>query len=247
MLGAAGREWLGAQHRFSCAPPRAMAAACARCSSSSSLSSSPAVPATANPRARARPCTTSRRGASRRARDSSAAAKRVTSGASPAARLPNCASSAPNTPPGCALAWRRCRATARASASATPRIRSSRHLSCATSANARRRSRQPAPACAPRSSCVCSVGWPTPTRRSLAYVRASQVPARRMASASATSSTADALRRSASAYLMTPSFFPTFVNAPIAASTCSLVCPADSCTRMRASPRGTTGNENPIT
>src|SRR5581483_11500469 len=43
------------------------------------------------------------------------------------------------------------------------------------------------------------------------------------------------------AHFTTPSFFPTFANASIARSTCFGSCAAESCTRMRASPFGTTG------
>lgn len=42
-------------------------------------------------------------------------------------------------------------------------------------------------------------------------------------------------------YLITPSSFPTFTKALIALSSCSFVCAAESCTRMRASFFGTTG------
>ena len=44
-----------------------------------------------------------------------------------------------------------------------------------------------------------------------------------------------------------PSSLPTVTNAAIARSTSSVECPADSCTRIRAAPLGTTGYENPIT
>lgn len=47
--------------------------------------------------------------------------------------------------------------------------------------------------------------------------------------------------------LSTPNSAPTSVKAAMARSICSGVCAAESCTRMRACPRGTTGNENPIT
>ena len=42
-------------------------------------------------------------------------------------------------------------------------------------------------------------------------------------------------------HLMTSSSLPTFTNAAMALSRCSRSCPADSCTRMRACPLGTTG------
>lgn len=42
-------------------------------------------------------------------------------------------------------------------------------------------------------------------------------------------------------YFNTPSSFPTSVNAATAFSRFSRVCPADSCTLMRACPLGTTG------
>lgn len=41
--------------------------------------------------------------------------------------------------------------------------------------------------------------------------------------------------------LSTPNSLPTFANAAKALSSCSLVCAAESCTRMRACPCGTTG------
>ncbi len=45
----------------------------------------------------------------------------------------------------------------------------------------------------------------------------------------------------------TPNSRPTATNAATAWSTCAGVCAAESCTRMRACPRGTTGKEKPIT
>ncbi len=42
-------------------------------------------------------------------------------------------------------------------------------------------------------------------------------------------------------YSITPNCFPTLINAAIALSRCARVCPADSCTRMRACSLGTTG------
>ncbi len=45
----------------------------------------------------------------------------------------------------------------------------------------------------------------------------------------------------------TPISRPTFVNARTARSRSSISCAALICTRMRASPFGTTGYENPIT
>ena len=42
-------------------------------------------------------------------------------------------------------------------------------------------------------------------------------------------------------YLRTPSFLPTLMKAAIARSSCSRVCPAESCTRILACPFGTTG------
>lgn len=118
-----------------------------------------------------------------------------------------------------------------------------------------------------RAAARSSEPEPSPTdRATLAHASASapapapasaSAPARAFASASAPAShharprvrLSPGVRRASAAgrHWMTPSFLPTLVNAAIAASTCSFVCPADSCTRMRASPRGTTGNENPIT
>ena len=49
------------------------------------------------------------------------------------------------------------------------------------------------------------------------------------------------------ACLSTPNSAPTSVKAAIARSTCSGLCAAESWTRIRAWPRGTTGNEKPIT
>ncbi len=46
---------------------------------------------------------------------------------------------------------------------------------------------------------------------------------------------------------MTPSDLPTFAKEAAARATCSGECAAESWTRMRASPLGTTGNENPTT
>ena len=46
---------------------------------------------------------------------------------------------------------------------------------------------------------------------------------------------------------MAPSCLPTFANAATARSICSGVCAALIWVRMRALPRGTTGNEKPIT
>src|SRR5579872_2733312 len=46
---------------------------------------------------------------------------------------------------------------------------------------------------------------------------------------------------------MTPSSRPTAVNASSAFSSCSRDSAADICVRIRAWPRGTTGNEKPIT
>lgn len=46
---------------------------------------------------------------------------------------------------------------------------------------------------------------------------------------------------------ITPSCLPILVKAAIARSMCSLECAADSCTRIRAWPCGTTGYEKPIT
>ena len=51
----------------------------------------------------------------------------------------------------------------------------------------------------------------------------------------------------AAAQLMTPSFLPTCLNASTVLSTSSKLCAADSCTRIRALPLGTTGKLNPIT
>lgn len=48
-------------------------------------------------------------------------------------------------------------------------------------------------------------------------------------------------------HAITPTARPQRVNAVTARSTCSGVCSALSCTRMRASPRGTTGNEKLVT
>ena len=45
----------------------------------------------------------------------------------------------------------------------------------------------------------------------------------------------------------TPSERPTFVNAPTARAMCSGRCAADSCTRMRERPLGTTGKKKPFT
>src|SRR4051812_25308162 len=49
------------------------------------------------------------------------------------------------------------------------------------------------------------------------------------------------------AHFRTPSSAPTALNAVIARSTSSKLCAADSWTRIRAWPRGTTGKANPIT
>ena len=46
---------------------------------------------------------------------------------------------------------------------------------------------------------------------------------------------------------MTPMALPTFVNAATALSIIAKSWAAESCTRMRAWPFGTTGNEKPIT
>ena len=45
----------------------------------------------------------------------------------------------------------------------------------------------------------------------------------------------------------TPSVLPTFVNASTARSMWAVVCAAETCTRMRERPRGTTGKKNPLT
>jgi len=45
----------------------------------------------------------------------------------------------------------------------------------------------------------------------------------------------------------TPSAFPTFVKAATARSMCSGRCAAESCTRIRERPRGTTGKKKPFT
>ena len=55
------------------------------------------------------------------------------------------------------------------------------------------------------------------------------------------SSTAHLLNSSVLQLLSTPNSLPTFANAAKALSSCSLVCAAESCTRMRACPCGTTG------
>ena len=54
-------------------------------------------------------------------------------------------------------------------------------------------------------------------------------------------------RYRAAAFPSTPSSRPASANAVTARSMCSFVCAAESCTRMRARPFGTTGNEKPMT